>query len=670
MAVTSILIANRGEVAVRLIRACHDEGLDAVAVYSDVDRDAPHVRVADKAIHIGPAEAAASYLNGEALIKAAQTTGADAIHPGYGFLAENADFAQACIDAGLTFVGPKPTIIRQMGSKIAAKAAAEAAGIPVIPGYHVDGTTDAELTAAAGRIGAPLLIKASAGGGGRGMRQIDDLEDFADQLILARQEAGAAFGDDAVLLEHYVPQARHVEVQILGDGRNNTVHLFERDCSIQRHHQKVIEEAPAPNLPDIVRTAMLDAAVKLAHAIGYDSAGTVEFIYDAATEEFYFLEMNTRLQVEHPVTEMVTGIDIVGWQLRIAGGAALTLAQSDIRCDGWAMEARLAAEDPAANFRPKTGEITDLAFPAGDSLRVDSGIATGVTVGHYYDSMLAKVIAFGRDRATARRRLWRALDETRLGGVDCNLGFLCSLLDLPAFLSGTHHTGLLKDTWPEGWRCPPLTDDDRASAVVAALLAARDGDPADASPWQSLGAWRITTQLGRPGTTTRYLRDDSGALTAATVADDGAQITVRLNDTYTQVFDAADWSDGVLEHTHAGQTETRTIWVRNGSVTLWRGGNMHRIEVLAPEDALLGAPVETASDDVAVTAPMPGLVTDVRVRPGDTVTAGDTVLVLEAMKLLQDLKSPRDATVLEVRHRAGDTVDGGAILVTFGTRDP
>ena len=670
MALSSVLIANRGEIAVRLIRACHDEGLDAIAVYSDADRDAPHVRDADKAIHIGPAEATASYLNGDALIMAALTTGADAIHPGYGFLAENADFAQACIDAGLTFVGPKPKIIRQMGSKIAAKSAAEAAGIPVIPGYHVDGASNVDLAAEARHVGAPLLIKASAGGGGRGMRRVDNLEDFADQLTLARQEASAAFGDDTVLLERWVPGARHVEVQILGDGQTNTVHLFERDCSIQRHHQKVIEEAPAPNLPDAVRAAMLTAAVKLAVNIGYDSAGTVEFIYDATTEAFFFLEMNTRLQVEHPITEMVTGIDIARWQLRIAGGAALTLEQDDIRCNGWAMEARLAAEDPAKNFRPETGKITDIVFPQGNGLRIDSGITKGVTVGHHYDSMLAKVIAFGRNRAAAQRRLRHALDKTRLDGVGCNLGFLCSLLDLPPFLSGTHHTGLVTDTWPEGWERPPLTDDDRVSAVVSALQAAQHENSADASPWQSLGAWRVTTPLGRSGTATRYLRDETGTLTAAAVNDDGGRITVRLKDTDAQIISEANWADDILALAHAGQIEMRVARLHNGSVTLWRDGNARRIEVLTPEEALLGAPSDTASDTVAITAPMPGLIVDVRVSPGDTVVAGDTILVLEAMKLLQNLKSPRNANVLEVRHQAGDTVDGGAILVTFETKEP
>jgi acetyl/propionyl-CoA carboxylase alpha subunit len=396
----------------------------------------------------------------------------------------------------------------------------------------------------------------------------------------------------------------------------------------------------------------------------------VEFIYDAATEAFYFLEMNTRLQVEHPITEMVTGIDIARWQLRIAGGAALTLVQDDIRCNGWAMEARLAAEDPATNFRPETGKITDIVFPAGDNLRVDSGITKGVTVGHHYDSMLAKVIAFGCNRATALRRLRRALDETRLDGVGCNLGFLCSLLDLPPFLSGTHHTGLVADTWPEGWERPPLTDDDRVSAVVSTLQATQHENSADASPWQSFGAWRVTTPLGRSGTATRYLRDDSGTLTAAAVNDDGGRITVHLKDTDAQIIDAANWADDILTLARAGQIEMHVARVHNGSVTLWRDGNARQIEVLTPEEALLGAPSDTASDTAAITAPMPGLIVDVRVSPGDTVAAGDTILVLEAMKLLQNLKSPRNANVLEVRHQPGNTVDGGAILVTFETKEP
>ena len=670
MTYSSVLIANRGEIAVRLVRACHDEGLDAVAVYSDADLTAPHVRAADKAIRIGPAEAAASYLNGDVLIMAALNAGADAIHPGYGFLSENADFAQACIDAGLTFVGPKPKIIRQMGSKIAAKSAAEAAGIPVVPGYHLNGASDLDLTAGAKRVGVPLLIKASAGGGGRGMRRVNNLEDFAEQLTLARQEGTAAFGNDAVLLEKYLPRARHLEVQILGDGQGNALHLFERDCSIQRHHQKVIEEAPAPNLPDTVRADMLSAALKLAVSIGYDSAGTVEFIYDATTEAFYFLEMNTRLQVEHPITEMVTGIDIARWQLRIASGATLTLTQDDIRCNGWAMEARLTAEDPATNFQPETGNITDIVFPSGEGVRVDSGIAEGVTISHHYDSMLAKVIAFGGNRAIARRRLRRALEETRLDGIGCNLGFLISLLDHPSFLSGTHHTALVSDTWPEGWKRPRRTVDGQISAVVSALQAFLPTVPDNASPWHSLGAWRVTTPLGRSGTATHYLHDDNGIVTAAAVNDDGGQITIRLEDTDAHIVEAAHWADDILALTYANKIEMHVARVHNRSVTLWRDGNPHRIEVLTPEEALLDKPSDAACDSTAIIAPMPGLVIDVRVSPGDMVMAGDTILVLEAMKLLQNLNSPRDATVLEVRYEAGDTVEGGAILVTFVTKEP
>jgi len=413
----SVLIANRGEIAVRIIRTCRRLGIRAIAVHSEADRDALHVRLADAAYAIGPAESARSYLDAGAIVAAARRAGAAAIHPGYGFLAESEALIAACEDAGIAFVGPHREAIRAMGSKIAAKAIAVQAGVPVVPGYHRDDQRDATLIAAAERIGFPLLIKASAGGGGRGMRSVAGAEEFPAALAQARAEALAGFGDDRVLLEKLVAAPRHLEVQLAGDRHGNLVHLFERECSIQRNHQKIVEEAPAAFLSAAQRAALYRHALALGRAIGYDSLGTVEFLLDHDSGELYFLEMNTRLQVEHPVTEYVTGLDLVEWQLRSAAGEPLPRAQEQIACTGWAMEARLNAEDPAQGYRPATGRIERYREPAGAGVRIDSGVGEGASIGPHYDSLLAKVIAGGDDREQARRRLLAALEDFVLLGA-------------------------------------------------------------------------------------------------------------------------------------------------------------------------------------------------------------------------------------------------------------
>lgn len=657
MTIDSVLIANRGEIAARIARACRSLGLRTVAVYSNADRDAPHLALADAAVWIGGAPAAESYLDIDAIVAAARCAGADAVHPGYGFLAENPRLAAACAEAGLAFVGPTPEVIARMGSKIAAKAAAEQAGVAVVPGYH-GSQDDAELAAEATRIGFPLMIKASAGGGGRGMRRVDDAAGFAAALAMARGEARAAFGDDAVLLERFVARGRHVEVQMLADHHGNVVHLFDRDCSIQRGNQKLVEEAPAPNLPAATRQAMLDRAVALARHIGYRNAGTVEFIYDADADRAWFLEMNTRLQVEHPVTEMVTGIDLVAWQIRIAGGEPLGFGQDAVRCTGHAIEARIAAEDPAAGYRPQTGTVVGYDEPGGDGIRVDSGIAAGSAVTPHYDSMLAKVIAHGPNRETARRRLRAALAGLRVDGLRTNRVFLADIVDLTPFRCARHTTALLKDAYPEGWTAPATTGRALGEAALAYCLARRNGADS-ALPWQSLGAWRVTEPAGRPGVSHLLLAVDAGAAEEITVTGRGG--SRRAERAGRVLVDATDpvWRDGILTYREAGRRRRVALTIDGDRVLLASGDT---VAVLVPGRTMT-SDRDSASGDGRIRAPMPGRLAELRVAVGDIVTAGQTVAVLEAMKLFQELKAPAGGTVTAVHRRACEPVDGQAILV-------
>lgn len=652
---STVLIANRGEIALRLVRACQGLGLRAVAVYSDADRDAPYVVQADSAVHIGAPEAAQSYLDGDKIIKAALQVGAGAIHPGYGFLAENAEFAQACADAGLAFIGPSPKNIRLMGSKIRAKAAAVAASVPVVPGYYGDDQSGAHLLKEAHKIGTPLLIKASAGGGGRGMRLVHDLTDFAAELRAARAEAEAAFGDGQVLLERYVGKARHIEVQILADSHGNVRHLFERDCSLQRNHQKVIEEAPAPNLAPEIRAHLLESAVRLTAGIGYDSAGTIEYLLDADTGNYYFLEMNTRLQVEHPVTEAITGIDIAQWQIRAAGGEALPFAQADIQCNGWSIEARIAAEDPANGYRPEIGKITAYRAPELAGLRIDSGVRAGSTVSHYYDSMLAKLISKAPDRASAIRLLDRGLAAFHIAGPGTNIAFLRDLLEMPKFGEGAHNTASIEDTYPDGWHAPTPTPQQKAEAVLARLLASAAPDD---SPWASLGAWRVTEPAGRRG----------AALYR--VAGEDAQIEGR-NGSYRIVLanlapiemESAALSGSMLSFELDGVRHSTDVQIFEDTVTLHGTGGRMAIDVLTQDGVLLAAGGEALGGGNQIAASMPGLISEVIANVGDIVTAGQPLIVLEAMKLLQTMTAPCDGTVSQINFTAGESVDQGAVLI-------
>ncbi len=493
MTVHTVLIANRGEIALRLVRACHEAGLRAVAVYSDADRSAPHVLAADRAVAIGPAPARDSYLNTDALLAAAHASGADAVHPGYGFLAESAAFAAAVEGAGLTWIGPAPAVIAAMGDKLAARATVARAGVPVVPGTEVVADDLARVVREAAALGFPVVVKAAAGGGGKGMRTVASAAALTDALAAAARESAAAFADARVYVEKLLVRPRHVEVQVLGDRHGTLVHLGERECSIQRRHQKIIEETPCPVLTPALRAEMTAAALAAARAVGYTSAGTVEFLLDG-DGRFYFLEMNTRLQVEHPITEWVTGIDLVAAQLRIAAGAPLGFGQDDIRFHGHAIEARLYAEDPATGFLPSAGPILALREPAGPGIRVDSGIAAGSTVPVEYDPLLAKLSAWGPDRPRACARLRGALADTVILGPTTNLAFLLDVLAQPAFQRGETHTGFLAEHLP-AWH--PSDEDATAAALVAALALCRRPTGAGAetiaapSPWQRLGTWRL-----------------------------------------------------------------------------------------------------------------------------------------------------------------------------------
>jgi 3-methylcrotonyl-CoA carboxylase alpha subunit len=496
-----ILIANRGEIACRVIRTAREFGIATVAIYSDADANALHVEMADEAVRVGPALSAQSYLNIEAIIKAALETGAEAIHPGYGFLSENAGFVDAVEAAGLTFIGPSAKAIRAMGLKDAAKALMEKAGVPVVPGYHGNNQDGAFLKSEADRIGYPVLIKARAGGGGKGMRRVDQAADFAAALDSARREAEASFGDSAVLVEKYMTKPRHIEVQVFGDDHGNAVHLFERDCSLQRRHQKVIEEAPAPGMTPDMRTAMGEAAVKAALAIGYSGAGTVEFIADVSEglrpDRFFFMEMNTRLQVEHPVTEAITGLDLVEWQLRVASGETLPKRQDELAIDGWAFEARLYAEDPARDFLPATGKLALFAPP--EQARTDSGVRSGDTITPFYDPMIAKIIVHGRNRDEALNRLDTALSKTRIAGLVTNRQFLSALCKLDAFRSGDVDTGLIAR------EAGHLFAQESPSEIAFALAALTALDLLDApakgdsqhDPWTSLRGFRLWGDASR-----------------------------------------------------------------------------------------------------------------------------------------------------------------------------
>ena len=621
-----ILIANRGEIACRVIRTARRLGIATVAVFSDADREALHVRLADEARRIGPPPARESYLDGPAIIAAARASRAQAIHPGYGFLAENEAFAAACASAGLVFIGPSPEAIAAMGDKAAAKRLMEKAGVPLVPGYHGESQEDARLEREAARIGYPVLIKPSAGGGGKGMRIVTSPDDFSEALQGARREAAAAFGDDRVLIERYLERPRHIEVQVFGDSHGNVLHLFERDCSVQRRHQKVLEEAPAPRFEK--RAQIGATAVAAARAIRYTGAGTVEFIAEP-DGRFYFMEMNTRLQVEHPVTEMITGLDLVELQLRVAAGEPLPFAQDDLGIDGHAIEARVYAEDPAREFLPSTGRLVHLALPQG--VRVDAGVEAGSEITPWYDPMIAKVIAHGHDRAEALARLRGALQATEIAGVSSNVEFLRRICESTAFREADLDTHLIERERsalfaPRG----PVPQEVLQAAALAELRheertarerARRSGDPH--SPWHAVDGWRLNGQ----------------ARHEFCFVHDGSEHRVAIA-----------FSPNAPSHARCVRDGRQWHVFRDGEH--W---------TLTLKDPLEGVDLGAASGSLA--APMPGRIVKLMVEKGAKVSRGQPLLILEAMKMEHTIVAPADGTVAEVHCAAGEQVLEGVELI-------
>ncbi|MEU6252125.1 biotin carboxylase N-terminal domain-containing protein [Streptomyces sp. NPDC047043] len=634
----TVLVANRGEIAVRVIRTLRSLGVRSVAVFSDADADARHVREADTAVRIGPAPAAESYLSVERLLAAAARTGAQAVHPGYGFLAENAAFARACAEAGLVFIGPSAEAISLMGDKIRAKETVKAAGVPVVPGGR-----DPELADAARELGAPVLLKPSAGGGGKGMRLVRDLAVLDDEIAAARREARASFGDDTLLVERWVDRPRHIEIQVLADGHGNVVHLGERECSLQRRHQKIIEEAPSVLLDEETRAAMGEAAVQAARSCGYRGAGTVEFIVPGGDpSSYYFMEMNTRLQVEHPVTELITGLDLVEWQLRVAAGEQLPFKQDDVTLTGHAVEARICAEtvsikEGARGFLPSGGTVLKLSEPQGDGIRTDSGLSEGTEVGSLYDPMLSKVIAYGPDRETALRKLRAALAETVTLGVPTNAGFLRRLLAHPAVVAGELDTGLVERE-VDSLVSADVPEEVYEAAAAVRLEALRPRDEGWTDPFSVPSGWRlggapksVGFPLKVPG------REPVTHETHGTHAVTDDTVSVTLDGVRHTFHRAADW--------------------------IGRDGDAWHVRDHDPVAASLTGAGHAGAD--SLTAPMPGTVTVVKVAVGDQVAVGQSLLVVEAMKMEHVISAPHAGTVAELDVTPGTTVAMDQVLAVI-----
>ena len=652
--IKSLLIANRGEIACRVIRTARAMGVRTVAVYSDADAKALHVRQADEAVHIGPSPAAESYLVGERIIEAAKATGVEAIHPGYGFLSENAEFAEAVIEAGLIWVGPRPESIRAMGLKDAAKKLMLQAGVPVTPGYipgsGAEDQSPERLLAEAERIGWPVLIKAVAGGGGKGMRKVDAAQQFVEMLESCRREAQASFGNDEVLLEKFIQSPRHIEVQVFGDTHGNVVHLFERDCSLQRRHQKVIEEAPAPGMDEATRDAICAAAVRAAKAVDYVGAGTIEFIADASeglsAERIFFMEMNTRLQVEHPVTEEITGVDLVEWQLRVASGEELPLRQEELGINGWAMEARLYAEDPARGFLPSTGRLEHLHFP--DGVRVETGVGQGDAISPYYDAMIAKLVVTGTDREVARRALAESCGDTQVAPVKTNAWLLKRLLDHRSFAVGRVTTGFIAEHEDELTQVS-VSDAVRLSAVSWRLeefmAAEAEGDHAIAP--QGLFGFRLNAEPAPARLSLKVDGERQAIVASPTGRGDDWRWHIAVDGrTEFEVSSSPPSTFGPCAEDEP-----------DGDILLFDEGFSHSA-TFGPERGLGGA---TAADG-AILAPMPGKVIAVDVAEGETVAKGQRLMVLEAMKMEHALTAPFDGTVAELKVGSGSQVQVEALL--------
>ena len=658
-----ILIANRGEIACRVGATARRLGVRTVAVYSDTDVHARHVRACDEAVYIGGSAPRDSYLQWQRIIDAARASGAQAIHPGYGFLSENEAFARACAEAGIVFIGPPASAIAAMGSKSAAKSLMEKAGVPLVPGYHGDDNDAALLAREAERIGYPVLIKASAGGGGKGMRRVDRAADFAAALASCQREAKASFGNEHVLVERYVTRPRHIEIQVFGDGHGHCVYLFERDCSVQRRHQKVLEEAPAPGMSAERRAEMGAAAVAAAQAVGYVGAGTVEFIAEEAGDgdlRFYFMEMNTRLQVEHPVTEAITGLDLVEWQLRVADGEALPLAQAQLTMRGHAIEARICAENPDANFLPATGTLQvarwprHVAFERSEMLpRVDSGVGEGDAISPYYDSMIAKLIVWGEDRAMALARLDAALRDTHIMGLHTNVAFLRRVVGSRAFATADLDTALIEREHAALFEAPPLPAEIAAAAVVAHRLAS-EARLEDADPWSRRDGWRL----------------HGGAQRLLSLQVQGQDLTVameRQHDGATVLqIGGQRWPFGA--RVLGGARHDLQLGDRRITAAVYAQGERHAVftdagsALVAEFDPIVHAG-EGAADGGRLSAPMPGKVVSFLAQVGDKVQRGQALAVMEAMKMEHTLHAPHDGVVAELLYAVGDQVaEGGELL--------
>ncbi|WP_091672740.1 acetyl/propionyl/methylcrotonyl-CoA carboxylase subunit alpha [Amycolatopsis marina] len=645
----TVLVANRGEIAVRVIRTLRGMGIRSVAVYSDADVDAAHVHEADTAVHIGPADATHSYLSIPAILDAVRRTGAQAVHPGYGFLSENVEFARACAAAGVAFIGPPAGAIDAMGDKIRAKATVSSAGVPVVPGTSGGGLADADIAEAAAEVGYPVLLKPSAGGGGKGMRLVESPEGLADAVESARREARAAFGDDTLLLERFVTTPRHIEIQVLADAHGHVIHLGERECSLQRRHQKIIEEAPSVLLDEQTRARMGSAAVEAARAVGYVGAGTVEFIVSSKDPgEFFFMEMNTRLQVEHPVTELVTGLDLVEWQVRIAAGEPLTLPQEDVRLEGHAIEARVYAEEPSRGFVPTGGTVLAVTEPEGPGVRVDSWMRRGAVIGSHYDPMLAKVIAWGPDRVAALHRLDRALADTAVLGVTSNVAFLRALLADEEVRAGRLDTELVDR------RLASLTEstvptDFFVAAALDRLLGLQPAGPV-VDPWDVPDGWR----LGARGGVTFRLRA-GGAESVVRVEGTPADAVVSVDGAEPEAVSArrVDGEPGGVELRYGGELlRYRRAEAPDGDVWLARAG---RCLAVGERPNLLATHADSAEAG-PVTSPMPGTVLVVKAAEGDVVAAGTPLLVVEAMKMEHTITAPVAGVVSELRVQTGQQV--------------
>ncbi|MES2991340.1 MAG: acetyl/propionyl/methylcrotonyl-CoA carboxylase subunit alpha [Pseudomonadota bacterium] len=656
-----ILIANRGEIACRVAATAKRLGVRTVAVYSDADADAQHVHACDEAVHIGGSSPRESYLLGARVIEAALATGAQAVHPGYGFLSENEDFAQACADAGLVFIGPPPSAIKAMGLKAESKQLMEKAGVPLVPGYHGAGQDPQMLKGEADRIGYPVLIKASAGGGGKGMRIVTKTDEFDAALASCQREAINSFGDDAVLIERYVTRPRHIEIQVFGDSHGNCVYLFERDCSVQRRHQKVLEEAPAPGMSEARRAEMGAAAVAAAKAVGYVGAGTVEFIAEPTPDgdlKFFFMEMNTRLQVEHPVTEAITGLDLVEWQLRVASGEPLPLQQHELRRHGHAIEARICAENPDANFLPATGRLEVYRTPSDavsferGNVRVDAGVREGDAISPFYDSMIAKLIVWGADRAQALARLDAALAATHIVGLHTNVAFLRRVAASRSFAEADLDTALIERERAVLFDAPPLPIEVAAAGVVAHALAAEQALE-DADPWSRRAGWRLH------GSAARRFDIESQGTHHAFALERSAGAQTLVNGTQRWPLVTRPTAANVYDVTLGAQRLTLTVYATGERFSVFAPDGSAVVDEFDP----IAHSADGAVDAGGLAAPMPGKVIAFLAKAGDTVTQGQPLAVMEAMKMEHTIAAPRDGTVAELLYAVGDQVsEGGELL--------